>query len=113
MEVKGEEILRPSACFLSMLALLFVALCFCYVHAIYALNQDAKREAVRMATVCVVGSADLAVNNAARYIRHVSLTDVSTPFQDCPGGPDYFPGTISVNPPDFPGFVTRFEEMKP
>lgn len=108
-----EDLLRPSACFLSMLALLLVALCLCYVHAIYALSQDSKRETLRMGTVSVLGSADLAINNAARYIRHVSLTDVSTPFQDCPGGLDYFPGAISVNPPDFMGYVTRFEEVEP
>ena len=113
MNVTGGEGLRPSACFLSVLLLLFVGLCLCYVHAIYALSQGSKGDAVRMVTVSVVGSADLAINNAARYIRHVSLTDVSTAFQDCPGCLDYFPGAISANPPDFPGFVTRFEEVEP
>jgi hypothetical protein len=103
----------PAFSFLSILFLLFIGLSLCYAHSIHATHQEAKTSLVRMVAVSVVGSADLAINNAARYIRHVSLTDVSTAFQDCPGCLDYFPEAMSVNPPDFPGFVTRFEGLKP
>ena len=111
--MKMEELLRPSFWFLSMLLLLFVALCLCYAHSIYTVKQEAKSGPIRRATVVVVGSTDLAINNAARYIRHVSLTDVSTAFQDCPGCLDYFPGALSTNPPPYFGIKTRFEQVAP
>lgn len=107
--LEKQDWFRPSLCFLSALVMLFLSLLFCYGHALYAVKLDEKRGLVRAATIVVVGSADLSLNNAARYIRHVSLTDVSTAFQDCPGCLDYFPGSLSVNPPDFHGFRTRFE----
>ena len=110
--MKNLRGMRPASAFLSILFLLFIGISLCYAHSIRAIHQDAKKSLVRMVTVSVVGSADLAINNAARYIRHVSLTDVSTAFQDCPGCFDYFPEAMSANPPDFPGFVTRFEELK-
>ncbi len=104
--------MRPSFSFLYILVLLSIAIGFCLVHSIHAIHEDTRTNPVRMIAVSVVGSADLAISNAARYIRHVSLTDVSTPFQDCPGCLDYFPETMSANPPDFLGFQTRFEGLK-
>ena len=111
--MRKQRGMRPSYYLLYILLLVFIGISLCYSHSIHAIHQEAKTSLVRMVAVSVVGSADLAINNAARYIRHVSLTDVSTAFQDCPGCFDYFPEAISVNPPDFPGFVTRFEELKP
>lgn len=109
MNMKGKELLRPCYGFFSLLILLFVTLCLCYGHAIYANKQESVRLPIKRASVAVTGSSDLAINTAARYIRHVSLTDVSTPFQDCPGCLDYFPGALGTNPPEFFGIVTRFE----
>lgn len=111
--MKREELLRPSFCFLAILILLIVTISLCYAHSIYAVRQESERLPVKMATVAVVGSSDLAINTAARYIRHVSLTDVSTAFQDYPCCLDYFPGAMSVNPPEFFGIETRFELLGP
>ena len=101
---------RPSHYFFSILVLLFMILCFCYGHFFYVINQEHARIPLRRAVVTVVGSSDLAINTAARYIRHVSLTDHSTPFQDCPGCLDYFPGAFSTNPPEFLGIQTVFQK---
>lgn len=112
ISMKKEELLRPSFCFLSILILLFVTICLCYAHSIYAVRQESKRLPIKIATVAIVGSSDLAINTAARYIRHVSLTDVSTAFQDCPCCLDYFPGVVSANPPIYFGIKTRFEQVE-
>ena len=111
--MKKAELLRPSSCFLAILILLLVTACLCYAHCNYAVKQESKRLPVKKATVAVVGSSDLAINTAARYIRHVSLSDVSTAFQDCPCCLDYFPGAMSANPPEFFGIETRFELLGP
>ena len=92
---------RPAAFFLCALALLVVALCLCYAHFIEAARQAAEQAPLRGIAVRIVGSSDLAIYNAARYLRHVTLTDVATPFQDCPGCLDYFPEAMSANPPGF------------
>jgi len=60
-----------------------------------------------------VGSSDLAVYNSAKYLRHVTLTDVSTPFQDCPGCLDYFPEAMSAHPPGFTEISTRMSVEGP
>jgi hypothetical protein len=104
-----KESWRPSFGFLLILFMLFITTCICYAHSIYEVKQGMKRRPVKMAAVAVVGSSDLALNTAARHIRHVSLTDVSTAFQDCPSCLDYFPGALGANPPDYLGINTSFE----
>ena len=59
------------------------------------------------------GATKKAIYNAARYLRHVTLTDVSTPFQDCPGCLDYFPEAMSANPPEFTGMSTHLSFVAP
>ena len=50
-----------------------------------------------------VGLTDLAITSAARYLRHYSLTDLTTPFQDYPASLDHFPAGFVFAPPDFTG----------
>ncbi|HET56988.1 MAG TPA: hypothetical protein ENN35_00925 [Deltaproteobacteria bacterium] len=54
-------------------------------------------------------TADTAVNNSARYIRHRSLTYPGSPFPDYPGQPDYLPSGMAWTIIDFPGVNTRLE----
>lgn len=54
-------------------------------------------------------SADTAVNNSARYIRHRSLTYPGSPFPDYPGQYDYLPAGMAWTIIDFPGVNTRLE----
>lgn len=107
--MKWEESLRPSFWCIFIFISLFIVISLCYAHSIYATKQEAKRLPIRMATLAVVGTSDLAISTAGRHIRHVSLSDVSTAFQDCPACPDYFPGSFSTNPPKYFGIKTRFE----
>jgi len=73
------------------------------VHLVIANGRAAKQSILLETAVRVVGSSDLAIHNAARHLRHISLTDIATPFQDCPGCLDYFPEAMSANPPEFGG----------
>ena len=104
---RRRGIFRPASFFLWALSLLVVGLCLCYAHFIEASRQAAEQAPLRRIAVRIVGSSDLAIYNAARYLRHVTLTDPSTPFQDCPGCLDYFPETMSANPPGFDGISTQ------
>lgn len=110
-DLQRKRYLRPSYYFFSILILLFTIVCFCWGHSLYAIKQGRARIPLRRAVATVVGSSDLAINTAARYIRHVSLSDVSAPFQDCPGCLDYFPGAFSTNPPEFFGIQTVFQKQ--
>ncbi|MBU2646241.1 hypothetical protein KKI24_16160 [bacterium] len=50
-----------------------------------------------------VGLTDLAITTAARYLRHYTLGDLATPFQDYPASLDHFPAGFVFAPPDFSG----------
>ncbi len=50
-----------------------------------------------------VGLTDLAITSAARYLRHYSLSDLATPFQDYPASLDHFPAGFVFAPPDYSG----------
>jgi len=48
-----------------------------------------------------VGLPNLAITSAARYLRHYSITDLTTPFQDYPASLDHFPAGFAFVPPDY------------
>jgi hypothetical protein len=48
-----------------------------------------------------VGLPNLAITSAARYLRHYSITDLATPFQDYPASLDHFPAGFAFVPPDY------------
>ncbi len=48
-----------------------------------------------------VGLPNLAITNAARYLRHYSIADLTTPFQDYPASLDHFPAGFAFEPPDY------------
>ena len=98
---------RPAALFLWGLSLALAGLCLCYAHSAVSSRRATEYSPLRDAAVRIVGSSDLAIYNAARYLRHVTLTDTATPFQDCPGCLDYFPEAISANPPGFAGMPNQ------
>ncbi len=61
-----------------------------------------------------VGLTDLAITSAARYLRHYSLSDLATPFQDYPASLDHFPAGFVFAPPDYSGIRSsiKFGKMK-
>ncbi|MBF0290098.1 MAG: hypothetical protein HQM14_19955 [SAR324 cluster bacterium] len=48
-----------------------------------------------------VGLPNLAITTAARYLRHYSLADLSSPFQDYPTSFDHFPAGFAFAVPDY------------
>jgi len=53
-----------------------------------------------------VGLPNLAITSAARYLRHYSITDLATPFQDYPASMDHFPAGFAFTPPDYSNMVS-------
>ena len=51
----------------------------------------------------VIGLTDLSITTAARYLRHYSLADLTTPYQDYPASMDHFPAGFSFAAPDYKG----------
>ena len=100
---------RPSSIFFALLAMLFILIGLCYVHSLLLVHLDQAALPVKRAAGALLGLSDPAFNTAALYIRHISLTNISTPFQECPGCFDYFPGCYAFNPPLFSGIETSFE----
>jgi hypothetical protein len=50
-----------------------------------------------------VGLTDLSITTAARYLRHYTISDLTTPFQDYPASLDHFPAGFVYAPPDYSG----------
>ncbi len=91
--------------FSTWLAIVIVAFCLCsgleYRHYHQRLLQTEQRVKLRRQFQKAVGLPNLAINTAARYLRHYSITDLATPFQDYPAGLDHFPAGFAFAPPDY------------
>ncbi len=92
------------------LALVFVLLCCWggleYWHSRQRLRESEQDKPHRRHFQKVIGLPNLAVTSAARYLRHYSLTDLTTPFQDYPGSLDHFPAGFAFVPPDYSSMPT-------
>lgn len=62
--------------------------------------------------VPIMMCSDLAMENSARYIRHLPLSYPGSAFPDYPGQSDYLPSGMAYPPPDFPGIKTRIKISK-
>jgi hypothetical protein len=77
-------------------------------HSQIRLRDFQKYTKLRQRITRKIGLPDLAITTAARYLRHYSLTDISTPFQDYPGSLDHFPAGFAYRPPDFKNLPVTF-----
>ena len=66
-----------------------------------AISRHLDRESVRerREIVRVLTLTDLCLFTEARYTRHLSMTDLNTPFQDHPMSLEHFPSGAIVGPP--------------
>jgi len=55
----------------------------------------------------IVSIPDLGITTAARYLRHYSLSDSTTPFQDYPVSREHFPAGFVYAPPDYSNLSGR------
>lgn len=97
--------------FLSFFLILILSLLI-VAHAQYQLKAYQQTIYIRQKITKKIGLPDLAITTAARYLRHYSLTDINTPFQDYPGSLDHFPAGFAYSPPNFTNFPVSFR-LKP
>jgi hypothetical protein len=62
-----------------------------------ARSHPARGEAEQLTRT--LGLTDLALVNEARYLRHLSLADLHSAFQDHPMALEHFPGGALIAPP--------------
>ena len=84
-----------------------VILVFCFVAGLeywhYHQGQSAAQQQLKLRRHFqkAVGLPNLAITSAARYLRHFSIADLATPFQDYPASLDHFPAGFAFVPPDY------------
>ena len=85
--------------------LMFVALCGLLLvvgglHSVHRQKADLAWWQERRALVERLGLSDLALFTDARYMRHLTLADLNTAFQDYPMSFEHFPsGSVLSMPP--------------
>ncbi len=89
----------------SWLAIVIFAIGLCgaleYRHYKKRLMETEQHVKLRRQFQKAVGLPNLAITSAARYLRHYSLADLTTPFQDYPASLDHFPAGFAFVPPDY------------
>ena len=92
--------MRRSTRFLLYLLLNIVLLVLLLVHASFRNGSDlgALEEMREMAERLAI--TDLCLFTEANYTRHLSQTDLFTPFQDGPSSLEHFPTGALVRPPE-------------
>lgn len=92
-------ILRRSNLFLLFLAINTVLLFLMFVHAGYQQRVDATALRHKAEMVRTLGLTDICLFTEASYTRHLSQTDIHTPFLETPTSPEHFPSGALVMPP--------------
>jgi len=89
----------------SWLTIIIIVFCLwsglTYRHLHHRMHETEQQMKLRHQFQKVVGLPNLAITSAARYLRHYSITDLTTPFQDYPASPDHFPAGFAFAPPDY------------
>ena len=87
------------------LAIVIIVFCLVigleYRHYQKRLSEIEQQLKLRRQFQKAVGLPNLAITSAARYLRHYSITDLTTPFQDYPASLDHFPAGFAFMPPDY------------
>ena len=83
-------------CFLSVLALSFIAM---FTHAQYRQAADTHTMEAMAGMVRDLGLTDLCLFTEASYTRHITQTDLRTPFQELPMSLEHFPSGSLMMPP--------------
>ena len=73
------------------------------LHACLRMEGAKKGREIKGALVDITGLVDPCLANEARYLRHLSITEPSIPFQDFPGAFDYLPSSFCFSPPRIRG----------
>ena len=92
--------LRKSNLFFLYLAVNLILLFLLSVHASFKKEAEAGAIKDKEEMVRAIGLTDLCLFTEASYTRHLSQSDLHTPFQDSPMSLEHFPsGSIAAPPP--------------
>jgi len=86
----------------------FLLIGIVYQHSQYRIEEIQPVIDVRLKITRKIGLPDLAITTAARYLRHYSLGDINTPFQDYPASLDHFPAGFAYSVPNFENIPVIF-----
>ena len=100
--------LRRSTIYLEMTVGLALVLAGLFLHASGTVRASGPLFARKSALVRQLELTDLCLFTEARYTRHLSMTDLSTPFQDAPMSLEHFPTGGLVGPP--PNLVSNHSQ---
>jgi len=98
---------RKSSVFLVSAATATLLFGLMFLHAAWRQRADLELLASKRMMVGALQLTDLCLFTEARYIRHLSQTDLHTPFQDHPGALEHFPSGSLVS---LPSTLTRSYE---
>ncbi|MDD2853327.1 MAG: hypothetical protein PHY09_15690 [Desulfuromonadaceae bacterium] len=90
---------RRSTIYLGVTATLVLLLVGMFLYASNVVRTSRPLFARKTALVRQLQLTDLCLFTEASYTRHVSMTDISTPFQDSPMSLEHFPTGALVEPP--------------
>jgi len=91
--------MRSSTIYMGTTALLILALGGLFLHSAGTIQSSRPVFARNSALAGQLELTDLCLFTEASYTRHLSLTDISTPFQDLPMSLEHFPSGALVGPP--------------
>ena len=92
--------MRKSNCFLLYLVGNVVLLLFLFAHAFYRETHAGPILKANSELVAGLELSDLCLFTEASYTRHLTQTDLYTPFQDCPVCLEHFPSGSIWMPPE-------------
>jgi hypothetical protein len=90
---------RKSTFFLLYLSLNLILAVLMFVHAFFRQRAETDKLRANIEIVRVNGITDLCLFTEASYTRHLTQTDLHTPFQDGPFSLEHFPSGALVRPP--------------
>ncbi len=91
--------MRKSNLLFLYLATLIAFFCLMFTHASWKKEADAASLKEKMEMVKALGLTDLCLFTEANYTRHLSQSDLHTPFQDSPMSFEHFPSGSIATPP--------------
>ncbi|MGC8495383.1 MAG: hypothetical protein ACP5SH_27020 [Syntrophobacteraceae bacterium] len=92
--------MRKSNWFLLYLTGNVVLLLFLFAHAFYQEIHAGPILSANSELVARLDLSDLCLFTDASYTRHLTQTDLDTPFQDCPFCLEHFPSGSLLMPPE-------------
>jgi len=90
---------RKSTCYFAVLTVLSVAFVAMFPHSRHQQSELAQSIDSKALMVKELGLTDLCLFTEASYTRHITQTDLRTPFQDHPLSLEHFPSGSLMQPP--------------